>query len=110
MPLPNDWREKGNVVARLIAQAWMDDGFKSQFMGNPVPELEQAGVEIPKGVFVKVVEGLDAPWKIVASEDAQTATYIINIPAKPDGISDGDLKSAVADRAARICSHCFCCV
>lgn len=110
MPLPHNWREQGNAVAKLIAQAWMDDTFKARFMESPVCELEQVGVSIPKGLTVEVVEELDAPWKIVASDGAQSATYSINIPAKPDDVSDDDLSKAVANTSNKSAPYCFCCL
>lgn len=109
MVLPNNWREQGNSVARLIAQAWMDEEFKARFMREPLPVLADAGIEIPDGLTVEVVEGLEVPWKIVASADAQGATYSINIPARPSDISDDQLSEFSADRAAVFCLSCYCC-
>ena len=104
------WREQGNEVAKLIARSWADEAFKARFMDNPVPSLREAGIDIPEGLNVEVVEGLDAPWKIVASEDAQTATYSINIPPQPEGMTEEDLNEAIAGTSSRYCGNCFCCV
>jgi hypothetical protein len=111
MSLAMNWEEQGNVVAKLIAQAWMDDGFKARLMREPLAVLKAAGILIPDGSSVEVVDGVDASREMVTSADAQGATtYSLNIPAKPSDLSDEDLSQAIANRSRPICSSCFCCV
>lgn len=108
--LPWNWQDVGNEVAKLVARAWMDEDFKAKFMTEPLPFLQEAGVTLPDGVDVAVVEGADVPWKIEASEDAQRATYMINIPPVPTDLKDEDLSAAVRTQTAAFCgSSCYCC-
>ena len=41
---------------KVIAKAWSDTAFKSRLLSNPKAVLIEAGVEVPAGVSVKVVE------------------------------------------------------
>ena len=97
MLLPHNWKTVGNEVAKLIARAWMDKGFKTRFVAEPVPFLQEAGISLPEDVEVKVVEDLDCPWKIEASADAQRATYLIHLPPTPESFGEEDLTKAMID-------------
>ena len=109
MLLPYNWKTVGNQVAKLIARAWMDEEFKTRFVAEPVPFLQEAGISLPDDVDVKIVEDLDCPWKIEASADVQRATYLINLPPVPQDMADEDLRMALSDRMAKICTNCYCC-
>ncbi len=42
--------------AKAIARAWADAAYKAKLLSDPHAALAEAGVEIPEGVTVKVVE------------------------------------------------------
>lgn len=40
----------------LIARCWADDGYKRRLLADPITTLQEAGIRVPDGVDVKVVE------------------------------------------------------
>ncbi len=43
-------------IAKVITRAWSDADYKARLLDNPHSALAEAGVEIPAGTNVKVVE------------------------------------------------------
>ncbi len=43
-------------ISKVIARAWTDAAYKAKLLSDPRAALAEAGVEIPEGVTVKVVE------------------------------------------------------
>ena len=43
-------------VSLAIARAWTDGAYKARLVSDPHTALSEAGVEVPAGVTVKVVE------------------------------------------------------
>ncbi len=48
-----------NPLAKVIAQAWSDDGYKRQLVDDPAGALAEAGAEVPDGLQLRVVEDTD---------------------------------------------------
>ena len=44
------------TIANAIARAWNDAGYKAKLLSDPHAALAEAGVEVPAGTTVKVVE------------------------------------------------------
>ncbi len=44
------------MIAKAIARAWRDPEYKAKLLGDPHAALAEAGIEIPEGTQVKVVE------------------------------------------------------
>ena len=44
------------MTSKAIARAWSDADFKAKLLSDPRAALAEAGVEVPAGVTVKVVE------------------------------------------------------
>ncbi len=44
------------VYSKVVAKAWSDEAFKAKLMNDPHAALNEAGVEIPAEVTVKVAE------------------------------------------------------
>ena len=74
------------IYGKIIAKAWRDPAFKAKLIADPQATLKQAGVPVPAGVTVKVVENTDTHFHLV-------------LPPKPAGaLSDEALdKAAGAD-------------
>ena len=51
--------EQGRKIEKIIAKAWMDEGFKQRLLSDPVTSLKEEGVEIPPGVEVRVMADTD---------------------------------------------------
>ncbi len=48
--------ESRKKVARVIAKAWADEGYKKRLAADPMAVLAEEGIDVPQGVTVKVVE------------------------------------------------------
>jgi hypothetical protein len=86
MKLAQNYQELENTISKLVAKAWIDDDFRQTFISKPVEILREAGLVI--GDFVKVIvkqNANDAPMLQTADGGA---VYEINLPPKPEGISD----------------------
>jgi hypothetical protein len=46
-------------ILRVINKSWDDPAFKSRLLADPVKVLEEEGVNVPKGIRVRVVEDTD---------------------------------------------------
>lgn len=67
------------IIARVIALAWQDEAYKKRLLAHPVEVLREEGLEVPKGMRVKVLE------------DTPTLRHLV-IPVKPAGLSDKELE------------------
>ena len=74
--------DKAATYGKIIAKAWRDPSFKAKLLANPQVVLKEAGLAVPAGVTVKIVEN--------------TATHLhFVLPAKPGGqLSDEALDAA----------------
>ena len=57
-----DWRVQ---YGKLVAKAWSDDAFKAKLLSDPVAAFAEAGVPIPAGKTVKVVENTEVNLYLV---------------------------------------------
>ncbi len=44
------------TISKAIARAWSDPEFKAKLLSDPSTALAEAGIEVPAGTEVKVVE------------------------------------------------------
>ncbi len=73
------WATYGKVVAR----AWRDPSFKAKLIADPQATLKDAGVSVPPGVKITMVENTDKHIHVV-------------LPLKPTGdLSDEALDKVV---------------
>jgi hypothetical protein len=80
--MANTERDGAAAYGKVIAKAWRDPSFKAKLIADPQGTLRQAGISIPAGVTVQVVEN--------------TATHLhFVLPARPAGqLSDEALDAA----------------
>jgi Nitrile hydratase, alpha chain len=76
-------RDKAPVYGKVIAKAWRDPSFKAKLLADPQGTLRQAGVSIPAGVTVQVVENTGTHFHFV-------------LPAKPSGALTDEALDKVA--------------
>jgi len=57
--------EKGKKIGRIIAKAWVDDGFKQRLLADATAALQAEGVAVPEGVTVKAVENTRTVFHLV---------------------------------------------
>jgi hypothetical protein len=73
----SDWSKQWGQV---VAKAWTDAQFKKRLLADPAAALKQQGLEVPRGLQVKVVENTDQ-------------VFHFTLPAKPSGeMSEKDLE------------------
>lgn len=90
------WKRNGPKLGQVIAKTWSDEQFKQQLLADPNGVLSAAGVEIPNGVTVKVVEETDQQ------------TYLV-LPTKPADLDVSDLQgSATLDNCLGGCMPSWC--
>ena len=68
---------------KIVARAWRDAAFKAKLLADPHATLTEAGVAVPEGVTVKVVENTDSHFHLV-------------LPPKPTG----ELSDEALDKVA----------
>ncbi|GAB1394983.1 hypothetical protein MASR1M60_31470 [Rhodocyclaceae bacterium] len=72
-------------MQQLIAKCWADEAFKQKLLADPAATLKAAGIAVPEGGTVRVVENT-----------AQEVTLVI--PARPTELSDDELAGASGGR------------
>ena len=76
-------RDNAAAYGKVVARAWRDPAFKAKLIADPQAVLAEAGMAVPAGVTVKVVEN--------------TATHLhFVLPPKPAGL----LSDEALDQAA----------
>jgi hypothetical protein len=72
---------------KIIARAWRDPAFKAKLIADPKATLKEAGITVPAGMTLKVLEN--------------TATHVhLVLPPKPTSeLSDESLDKAVGAAA-----------
>ena len=48
--------DKASTYGKIIAKAWRDPSFKAKLLADPQVVLKEAGLAVPAGVTVKIVE------------------------------------------------------
>lgn len=71
-------------LSSVVNQAVTDPAFRAQLLADPSATLESAGIPIPAGASVKVVEA------------TQNLRYAV-VASRPAGISDADLATATSE-------------
>lgn len=67
------------IIAKVIALAWQDEAYKKRLLAHPVEVLREAGLEVPEGMRVKVLQ------------DTPTLKHLV-IPVRPSGLSARELE------------------
>ena len=86
-------QDKASAYGKVIAKAWRDPSFKAKLLADPQGTLRQAGVSIPAGVSVQVVENTDAHFHFV-------------LPAKPSETLTDEALDKLAGAVSDYCGPC----
>jgi hypothetical protein len=78
-----------NKYHQLVARAWDDLEFKDRLLADPGAVFQEHGIELPRGVEVRVYENTAQAWHFV-------------LPAKVTDLSDDVL------RAGEMAEDCVC--
>ena len=57
--------QNGRIAADVYARTMTDPEFKAQFIADPAAVLSAAGVEVPEGLTIKVVENSSTTVHVV---------------------------------------------
>ena len=57
--------QNGRIAADVFARTMTDPEFKAQFIADPASVLTAAGVEVPEGLTIKVVENSSTTFHVV---------------------------------------------
>ena len=57
--------QNGRIAADVYARTMTDPEFKAQFIADPAAVLTAAGVEVPEGLTIKVVENSSSTFHVV---------------------------------------------
>ncbi len=70
-----------NAYAKVVAKAWSDPEYKARLKADPKAVLAEAGVDVKKGIEIKV------------HEDTDTTKHVV-LPASPaeETLSEQDLE------------------
>jgi hypothetical protein len=82
--------------AKLVAMAWMDEGFKKRLESDPAKVLAENGIDIPSGAKVRVIES--------AADE-----LVLPLPAKPANVSGGVQEVSERLQTSGWCMMCAGC-
>ncbi len=92
--LTKDCPKSQKALSKLVAQAWLDEGFKERFMSEPVAVLKENGLTLPNGVTVRVNENSSEGSLISADASVDSnQVYEISLPPKPTELRDSEVQS-----------------
>lgn len=74
--------EQPQPMDQIMARCWSDASYKAKLLADPVTVLHAAGVSVPEGVQLRVLENTTQVMHLV-------------IPARPAGLSDQMLDEVV---------------
>jgi hypothetical protein len=88
------WQAK---YGKVVAKAWTDEGFKAKLLSDPHVALAEAGIEVPAGKTVKVVENTQ-----------DTVHVVLPPPPAEDELTDEALENVAAGgtTCGRCCPAC----
>jgi Nitrile hydratase, alpha chain len=87
--MANTGRDNAAAYGKLVARAWCDPAFKAKLIADPQAVLREAGMAVPAGATVKVVEN--------------TGTHLhFVLPPKPVGQLSDEALDEVAGGAGPI--------
>ncbi len=69
--------------AKIVAQAWADADYKARLLADPAAVLKEAGLDVPAGITLQVVENT-----------ANVAHFVL--PAPPIGAHGTELEERVS--------------
>jgi hypothetical protein len=86
--------QNGRIAADVFARTMTDPEFKAQFIADPAGVLSAAGVEVPEGLTIKVVEN-------------SSSTFYVVLP-DPEAVTDELLAAASGGSTASSASSVGC--
>lgn len=107
MQLTQKWQALETTLSKIIAQAWIDEQFRQQFISKPADILQEAGVAIDD--YVKVIVTQNGHNFPVLKIGDGGAVYEINLPPKPENLREDKLSvlmKEMIDKAPSLRATC----
>jgi hypothetical protein len=83
--------ETSNPWLQIVAKAWADETFKNRLLSNPSAVFQEVGLDVPRGVQVRVVENTDQIVHLTLPANPNTDELSEN---ELEGVSGGILGAA----------------
>ena len=84
--------QNGRIAADVFARTMTDPEFKAQFIADPAAVLTAAGVEVPEGLTIKVVENSSTTFHVVLPDPEAVSDELL--AAASGGSTAGTASSA----------------
>ena len=84
--------QNGRIAADVFARTMTDPEFKAQFIADPAAVLSAAGVEVPEGLTIKVVENSSTTFHVVLPDPEAVSDELL--AAASGGSTAGTASSA----------------
>lgn len=84
----------------VISRAWSDPDFKARLKSDPAGVLRAAGVPLPKGMRIEVVENTPEVMHMVLPLAPEDADFDVVLPAKAGGVrahGEGEITARCGD-------------
>ena len=98
MAFPQDWRSWETQIARLIAQAWLDEGLYTRLLNDPNATLRDNGLILVDFIEVRIHQERDAV-PVLQGTQGETVIYILPLPPKPDDVTEEQIRCWLEGRA-----------
>ena len=90
--------QNGRIAADVFARAMTDPEFKAQFIADPAAVLSAAGVEVPEGLTIKVVENSSTTFHVVLPDPEAVSDELLA------AASGGSTSSTASTAGTAACS------
>ena len=79
-PIARKWLFRMNMnmdsdFAKVVERAWSDDAYKARLLGDANAVLAEAGISIPEGIKVKVVENTESLAHVILPPKPAEETF-----------------------------------
>ena len=90
--------QNGRIAADVFARTMTDSEFKAQFIADPAAVLTAAGVEVPEGLTIKVVENSSTTFHVVLPDPEAVSDELLA------AASGGSTSSTASTAGTAACS------
>ena len=96
-------------LGQMIARTWSDEGYRAKLFESPHEVLREAGIDLPDGIGVKVVEqsGESADRGQLSVMEQQGEQFVLTLPRPPADDVDMELEDEALEAVAG--GFCCCC-
>ena len=105
----DEYRETKIKLGKVISQSWSDEAYKARLIESPVETLKEAGIDVPVGEKIRVVEQSandetnDEKTDTLISKEGDH--FVLTLPLPP---SDSDLEIG-DEQLEAVTGGDFCC-